>query len=333
MIRLAEILLEPQPTPFWRMLRQVGVDEAVGVLPRALRDWRGEEGDHPWELAPLTMYQAGVEAEGFKLAVIEDNPPMDRIRLGRPGRDEELEQVAVLVRNMGRLGIPVLCYNWAAVLGWIRTEMAARGRGGAIVAGYNHARMRDVPPPRTGTADEEDALGEPALVPRAHRPRGRGGEGAARDAPRRPAALAHPRRWRGSCAASKTSSGWSTSSRARSNGITLCQGNFTLMTDDLPAAIRQFGEQGKIFFVHFRDVRGTPEKFVETFHDEGQTDMLACMRAYRDIGFDGVLRPDHDPTLEGDSASVPGYSALGRLHAIGYMQGLREAVYATPAAA
>ena len=120
---------------------------------------------------------------------------------------------------------------------------------------------------------------------------------------------------------------------SEANAITLCQGNFTLMTDDLPAAIRQFGDQGRIAFVHFRDVRGTPEDFLETFHDEGPTDMLACLRAYREVGYDGVLRTDHNPTLEGDSAAVPGYSPLGRLHAIGYVQGLREAVYATPAAA
>ncbi len=62
------------------------------------------------------------------------------------------------------------------------------------------------------------------------------------------------------------------------NGITLCQGNFALMTDDLPGVIRQFGKQGKIFFVHLRDVRGTPEKFEETFHDDGQTDLLACLQ-------------------------------------------------------
>ncbi len=111
------------------------------------------------------------------------------------------------------------------------------------------------------------------------------------------------------------------------HGIALCQGNFTLMTDDLPAAIRHFGKQGKIFFVHFRDVRGTPEKFVETFHDDGQTDMLACMEAYRDIGFDGVCRPDHVPTMEGDSNEHPAYSSIGRLFAVGYLKGLREAVY------
>ena len=111
------------------------------------------------------------------------------------------------------------------------------------------------------------------------------------------------------------------------SGIALCQGNFTLMTDDLPGVIRHFGRQHKIFFVHFRDVRGTPEKFVETWLDEGQTDLLACMRAYREVGFDGPLRPDHVPTVDGDSNEHPGYSAYGRLYALGYIRALRDAVF------
>ena len=112
------------------------------------------------------------------------------------------------------------------------------------------------------------------------------------------------------------------------NGIALCQGNFTLMTDDLPAVIRKFGQQKKIFFVHFRDVQGTPGKFVETFHDNGKTDMYACMKAYKEVGFDGVCRPDHVPTMAGDSNDRPSYSNVGRLFAIGYLRGLQEAVYA-----
>src|SRR5262249_52827834 len=104
------------------------------------------------------------------------------------------------------------------------------------------------------------------------------------------------------------------------------QGNFTLMTDDLPSVIRGFAK--KIFFVHFRDVKAKPERFEETWHDAGKTDMLACMRTYRDIGFNGVLRPDHVPTVEGDSNDNAGYSAFGRLYAIGYIRGLRQAVYA-----
>jgi mannonate dehydratase len=111
------------------------------------------------------------------------------------------------------------------------------------------------------------------------------------------------------------------------NGITLCQGNFALMAPDLPATIRHFGRQGKIFFVHLRDVRGTPERFQETFQDDGPTDMLACLRAYREVGFEGVLRPDHVPTMAGEDNSNPGYEAMGRLFAIGYIKGLREAAY------
>jgi mannonate dehydratase len=326
-IRLAEILLEPQPTPFWRMLRQVGVDEAVGVLPRRLRDWRGDECDTPWDLAPLSVYAGAVEAEGFKLAVIEDNPPMDRIRLGRPGRDEEIEHVATLVRNMGHLGIEVLCYNWSALLGWMRTEVALRGRGGATVAGFDHERLRDVPAPRVGVADEQDLWDNlryflDRIVPVAER----AGVRLAihpDDPPLSPI--------RGVSRIMRSVDAFQRLVElvpSEANAVTLCQGNFALMTDDLPAAIRQFGEQGKIAFVHFRDVRGTPERFEETFHDEGPTDMLACMRAYQAVGYEGVLRTDHNPTLEGDHAEVPGYSPLGRLHAIGYVQGLREAAYA-----
>jgi len=108
------------------------------------------------------------------------------------------------------------------------------------------------------------------------------------------------------------------------NGIGLCQGNFSLMTDNLPEAIRHFGRQKKIFFVHFRDVRGTPKNFAESFHDDGQADMAACVRAYRDVGYEGVGRPDHYPQM--GEAGSQGYE-LSQLYAIGYMKGLLEAVY------
>ena len=111
-----------------------------------------------------------------------------------------------------------------------------------------------------------------------------------------------------------------------SNGVALCQGNFTLMTDDLPSVIRRFGEQDKIHFVHLRDVRGTPDNFKEAFHDDGQTDLVECMRAYRDIGYEGVCRPDHYPKMGDDDFDDE--HRLARLFAVGYIKGLREAVYA-----
>jgi mannonate dehydratase len=108
------------------------------------------------------------------------------------------------------------------------------------------------------------------------------------------------------------------------NGVTFCQGNFAAMGVDIPETIRHFGD--RINFVHFRDVEGDADGFVETWHDAGPTDMRAAMEAYADIGFDGPARPDHVPTMVGESNENPGYHTKGRLFAIGYMRGLLESV-------
>ncbi|MGD1894725.1 MAG: mannonate dehydratase [Cyclobacteriaceae bacterium] len=116
-----------------------------------------------------------------------------------------------------------------------------------------------------------------------------------------------------------------------SNGLTFCQGSFASMGaegkgEDIPDAIEYFGKRGKIHFVHFRDVRGHKDDFEETFHDDGKTDMYRAMQAYYDVGFKGPIRPDHVPTMAGDSNEHPGYSTIGALFAIGYIRGLMEGV-------
>ena len=108
------------------------------------------------------------------------------------------------------------------------------------------------------------------------------------------------------------------------NGVTFCQGNFTAMGVDIPETIRHFGD--RIHFVHFRDIEGDADRFAETFHDNGPTDMEAAMQAYVDIGYDGPMRPDHVPTMAGESNEIPGYHTNGRLYAIGYMRGLLESM-------
>jgi mannonate dehydratase len=108
-----------------------------------------------------------------------------------------------------------------------------------------------------------------------------------------------------------------------SNAICFCQGTFASMQVDIPATIRRLGPA--IRYVHFRDVHGGPEEFRESFHDNGQTDMAAAMRAYCDIQFKGPMRPDHVPQLAGEEQGEPGYTILGRLFAWGYMRGLMHA--------
>ena len=323
MLRLAEILLEPRPTDAWAQLRQLGIMEATGVLPRGGIDWRAHAPEQPWQLGPLTLYRQIVLDAGFRLTVLEDNPPMDRLRLGLDGREEELETVLELLRTMGRLGIEVWCYNWMPLVSWSRTSTALRGRGGAQVSGFDAAVWDAAPVP--GAPVDENRLWETLAwflertVPVAE-------EAGVKLALHPDDPPLSPLREVGRIVRSLEAYDRVFALQPSPvNGMTMCQGNVALMTDDLPAAIRRFGDAGRIHFVHFRDVRGTPTRFEETFIDEGPTDMAACIRAYVEAGVDAPLRTDHSPTLTGDAAQVAGYPTLGRLHAVGYVQGLLAA--------
>jgi mannonate dehydratase len=308
------------------LVKQCGVKHVVAGIPLGRRA-NVDESRQPWSYPSLLRAKTSYNDAGFEMAVIESRPPMEKIKLGLPGRDQEIEVVCELIRNMGALDIPVWCPAWMPATGVIRTSSTIPSRGGALVTGYDHDLMRDAPLTEHGVITEEDQwanlkyflecvvpVAEEANVKLAMHPD---------DPPLSPI--------RGVSRIMRSVENYQKMIDmvpSPVNGIALCQGNFTLMTDDLPGVIRHFGSQNKIFFVHFRDVRGSAEKFEETFHDDGKTDMLACMRAYRDVGYEGVCRPDHVPTMEGDHTGSPGYTTIGRLFAIGYLVGLREAVYA-----
>jgi mannonate dehydratase len=93
--------------------------------------------------------------------------------------------------------------------------------------------------------------------------------------------------------------------------------------EDVLAGIRALGD--KIFFFHARNVRGTAEHFTETWHDNGDIDMAAVIRVLKGIGYSGTLRPDHAPSMAGETNETPGYEMLGRLFAAGYLRGLMQA--------
>ncbi len=323
MIHIAEFLA-PTPSAVWTLAKQAGVNWAVGGLPFN-EMFNGV--DAPWDYLPLLRMKQRYESHGFTLGVIEARPPLNLAKRGLPGRDAEIDAVCTLLDNMGRLGIPVWCYEWMTDFNWVRTSVDTPSRGGSVVTSFDASELRDAGLTELGPISE-DALWEnlryflERVLPVAE-------QWNVRLAMHPDDPPLSPIRGVGRIMRSvENFQRLLDLVPSPMNGITLCQGNFTLMTDDLPGVIRHFGRQGKIFFVHFRDVLGTPEKFEETWHDAGKTDMLACMRAYREIGFEGVLRPDHVPTVEGDSNANAGYSSFGRLYAIGYIRGLRQAVYA-----
>jgi mannonate dehydratase len=340
MIQLADIL-SPRPEPWWALLRQCGVTDVVSFLRGAEQEQRmyralglggapAAAGLDPWSLDALAQDQRVFAEWGFNLAAVEDTAAMDSTRLGLPGRDAEIERIIAQVRAMGELGIPVLAYNWMALSSWARTSIDIRTRGGALVTGFSLRQaeaLGDAVEPGRYEPDQLWAALEyflAAVVPEAEAAGVR--LALHPDDPPLPDVRRVPRIM-SSLDAYRRLVGID---RSPANSITFCQGNFALMTDDLPGAIHEFGDA--IAFVHFRDLRGTATEFVETFHDDGQTDMVACLRAYRDIGFAGPLRADHVPTLAGESNDHPGYGVLGRLFTIGYIRGLQHAVEGHPAA-
>jgi mannonate dehydratase len=323
MIKLGYVAA-PEPSLAVTLMTQCGVNHAV-YYPSLETIPNAPEDQQPWGYAALTRAKDGFERLGMRLAVIEGRPPMEKIKLALPGRDEEIDVVCRFLRNMGALQIPVWCSMWMPILGVMRTSGAVPTRGGATVSAFEHARLPDRDQlTEYGAVSEKQQwenlryflervvpVAEKAGVMMAMHPD---------DPPLSPI--------RG---VARIISSVENYQRlidlvpSPANGIAVCQGNFSLMTKDLPAAIRHFGKQGRIHFVHFRDVRGTPDNFVETFHDDGQTDLLECLRAYRDVGFEGVARPDHYPKM--GTEEYRDDLTLARLFAVGYIKGLREAVY------
>lgn len=320
MIKIAEYI-PSNVTPLWKLAKQAGVDYAVGGLPLASDCGPGET---PYDFMPLLRMKNRYNDGGFELSVIEARPPMDKLMRGLPGRDQELEWCIKLVENMGKIGVPVWCYAWMAVMNWTRTSNSTVSRGGSLVTAFNLADYEKGPP--NPEVKEEDLWANlkyflDVMVPVAEK------AGVKLSAHPDDPPMS-PLRGVGRILTSVDNFQRVVDMvPSEYNTVTLCQGNFTLMTDDLPSVIRKFGKQNKISFVHFRDVKGDVTNFQEAWHDAGKTDMLGCLEAYRDIGFEGVLRPDHVPTVEGDSNENAGYSAFGRLFAIGYIKGLREAAY------
>ena len=228
---------------------------------------------------------------------------------------------------MGRLEIPILCYNWMAISSWARTDIAVPARGGALVTGFKRSQTLSMPAlVEAGEVTSEqlwDALEYflQAVVPVAEEAGVR--LGLHPDDPPVQKVRGMPRIVNSVDAYRRILDIYPSAS----NAITLCQGNFALMTADLPSVIREFGALGAVAFVHFRDVKGTADDFVETFHDEGQTDLAECMRAYAEFDFSGPMRADHVPTMYGEENDRPAYGTLGRLFAIGYIRGLEQSSY------
>ncbi len=311
--------LPSKPDLRWQLAQQMGVKHAIAKLNPTLTGRAP-----PSDIDVLRKAQTTFKESGFDLYGLEgDQINMERIKQGKPGRDEDLASYCQMLHNMGELGIPLLCYNFMAQIGWFRTRTDIPERGGALASGFDLEDLEGASLTEAGEISEEQmwenyeyfidailSVAEKAGVQMGLHPD---------DPPISPLLgisriFSKPDNIRRALSLSDSSS----------HGITFCQGCYTTMGADVAALASEFADQGKLFFIHFRDVVGTPSQFRETFHDNGPTDMPAMLRHYRKIGFKGPIRVDHVPTLAGESNDDPGYGAHGRLFATGYLKGILD---------
>ena len=307
-----------------RLAKQLGVDEIVGGAPIS---YPGQPTPEVWDFLPLLHMRKRVEDAGLKISTIDACPPIDKVKLGLPGRDKQIENFCKTLRNMGKAGIRRITFNFTPLL-TTRTSFSTRTRGDALVSSFDIDLMKDAPLTEYGVVPEERIwdnwtyfikkvipVAEEADVLIALHP----------DDPPVPSLRGIGRPFRSFEAFKRVIE----TVDSEYNGISFCIGCWSEMGEDIPKAIRYFGKRKRINFVHFRDVRGTATKFAETFHDDGQTDMLAAIRALKEVDYDGPMRPDHQPMTEGYENLPPqsGYRLLGKFFGIAYMKGLMEAVY------
>ena len=312
MIRIG-MFLPPEPDRRWHLAAQAGVTNAICRIDRKYR---------VDDLDSFAEAQKSFAEAGFELTALEgDQFDMSRIKLGLPGRDEDLEKYRTMLRNMGKLGIRILCYNFMAGVGWFRSKNDVPYRGGALTS---HWSRNDVPEESLKFSHEKlwenytyflkavmPAAEEAGVIMCLHP-----------DDPPVPELKGYPRIINNADSYRRMLA----LANSPSAGITFCAATFRAMGEDDMALIREWKD--KIHFVHMRDNLPIPGGFMETFHDNGPTDFAARFELLNELDMDVLVRPDHAPTMFGENNDEPGYAALGRIFAIGYFKGILDTLKA-----
>jgi len=298
----------------WDYAKQCGVEHGVIRLPEDT-EFDITDFSH-WE----KVYKDFVDF-GIKPIVIEPMPNElhDHIKIGDEKRDACIEKVIKMFEYMDKFDIRTICFNWMAHIGWLRTSDSIEERGGALVTGFDLNDFKEVDKKITATElwnNYEYFI--KAVIPYAEKfniklalhPD---------DPPLEKLGMVE-----------RIMINYENIKKAinlvdsKNLGVTMCQATYCMMGEDLYRIMPELSD--KIFFVHFRNAVGDKYKFRETFHDNGIIEMADIMKLYQQCNVNVPIRVDHVPLMAGEKQETAGYTALGRLYAIGYLKGILEAI-------
>jgi mannonate dehydratase len=288
---------------------------------------------HGWSLDDLCRHRAHIESFGLSLDMVQlpmSSRPIEQqesphiLLAQEPERQREIDSICGLIERLAAAGIPAAKYN-LTIIGIPRTEREP-GRGGSRNAAFRWDRTdRSASPGQAGIVSEDQYWERidhflAAVVPVATAAKVR--------------LACHPQDpytppgYRGVTSVLGTVDGlkrFVTMHESPYHGLNFCQGTIAEMLDD-PAreifdAIRWFGERGKLFNVHFRNIKGRKLDFVEAFPDEGDMNMARAVAAYRDVGYPYMLMPDHVPVAPNDPNGLQSFAFC-----YGYIRGLIQSL-------
>ncbi len=305
----------------------------------------GEE----WPLQKIAALKKSVMNAGLDLTVIESIPVHEDIKLGRPTRDVLIENYRRSIRNMGSLGITILCYNFMPVFDWMRSDLSLVLSDGSTALSYDDNAVSAIDLYR-------DALELPGWATRytagdlrhlLDAYAGMGAEDLWRNMEyflKRVVPVAEQSGVR--MCIHPDDPPWPVFGLPRiitdpasmerllgivdspSNGITFCTGSLgPNAAIDITRSLERFVRMDRVPFVHARNIQRTGERsFHETAHfsDSGDIDMYRVIRVLAEAGFTGAIRPDHGRMIWGEKGR-PGYGLYDRALGVMYLAGLWEA--------
>jgi mannonate dehydratase len=292
--------------------------------------------DHLWTVEELVALRKEVSVAGLELSAIENFDPAHwhDVLLDGPRKRQHLENVKTIIRRVGQAGIPIIGYNFS-IAGVCGRTTGPFARGGAASVGMDGPLETLMPrgmawnmvvdptaPPGDAPAatseqlwqrlveflDEALPVAEEAGVTLAAHPD---------DPPmptmrRQPRLVFQPRLFQKLLDLNPSPA----------NKLEFCIGTVAEMTEgDVYEATDRYSRQGKLAYVHFRNVTGKVPHYRETFIDDGDVDMLRVLRILHGNRFDGVIIPDHTPQM---SCAAPWHA--GMAYALGYMKAALQTI-------
>jgi len=270
--------------------------------------------DENWSVDSLKALRERVEKHKINLdmvplplssAYITKHEYPDIMKGNSPQRDRDIEDIQNIIRNISRAGIPAAKYNMS-ILGVVRTERTI-GRGGASLSTFVYDKGKQDPPLTEAGPVPADLYWErityflERVVPVA--------------AEYKVKIACHPhdpgmpkgKGWRGVETVLGSFDGLKKFVSIKENpyhGLNFCQGTISEDLEnpnkEIHEVIRYFGNRKKIFNVHFRNIKGKFLNFQEVLPDDGDVNFLECIKTYKEVGYDGMVMPDHVPNIAGD---------------------------------